>query len=144
MLGRGEWEFFLAEGKAQAGVVLVHEIFGLNDYIRAVVREFSKNGYWAVAVDIFRGKTPTTVEEGRKVRELLSNAEVLDAMWNGLELLKEKAGRSVKVGTMGFCVGGGFALLAASKLGFDFCVDYYDVVQSVEEIEGLKGPVQLV
>ncbi len=144
MLKHGEWEFYLSEGKAQVGVVLVHEIFGLNDYIRSVAREFSKNGYWAVAVDLFRGKTPTTVEEGRKIRESLSNAEVLDAMWNGLELLKEKAGRSVKVGTMGFCMGGGFALLASSKLGFDFCVDYYGLVQNVEEIEQLKGPVQLV
>ncbi len=144
MLKHGEWNFFLAGGRVPIGVVLVHEIFGFNDYIRSVANEFSKNGYWAVAVDLFRGKTPSTVEEGRKVRESLSNEEVLDAMRNGLELVKEKAGTDVRVGTMGFCMGGGFALLAASRLGFNFCVDYYGLVQNVAEVEGLKGPVQLV
>ncbi len=141
---RGEWEFFLVDGKARVGVVLVHEIFGFNDYIRSVASEFSKNGYWAALVDIFRGKTPSTVEEGRKVRESLANEEVLDVMRNGLDLLREEAGRGVRVGTMWFCREGRFALLAASRLGFDFCVDYYGLVQNVDEIDGLRGPVQLV
>ena len=40
----GGWEFFLEEGKTPVGVVLVHEIFGFNDYIKSVAREFSRNG----------------------------------------------------------------------------------------------------
>ena len=114
----GGWEFFLAEGEEPIGVVLIHEIFGFNDYIKSVASEFSRNGYWAAAVDIFRGRKPGTVEEGRKVRESLTNRDVLDALGNGLELLRRKIGGKARVGTMGFCMGGGFALLGACNLEF--------------------------
>jgi len=125
-------------------VVLVHEIFGFNDYVKSVASEFSKNGYWAAAVDIFRGTKPQTVEEGRKTRESLTNTEVLDALGNGLKLLRERIGGRARVGAMGFCMGGGFALLGACNLEFDFCINYYGIVQDIEEVEGLKCPVQLV
>jgi len=144
MLKHDGWEFFLAEGKKPIGVVLIHEIFGFNDYIKSVASEFSKNGYWAIAVDIFRGKKPATLEEGRKVRESLTNTEVLEALGKGLKLLKEKAGGDARVGTMGFCMGGGFALLGACNLEFDFCINYYGMVQKIEEVQGLRCPIQLV
>ena len=113
----GGWDFFLGEGRTPVGVVLVHEIFGFNDYVKSVASEFSKNGYWAAAVDIFRGTKPQTVEEGRKTRESLTNTEVLDALGNGLKLLRERIGGRARVGAMGFCMGGGFALLGACNLG---------------------------
>ena len=144
MLKFGGWDFFLGEGRTLVGVVLVHEIFGFNDYVKSVASEFSKNGYWAAAVDIFRGTKPQTVEEGRKTRESLTNTEVLDALGNGLKLLRERIGGKARVGTMGFCMGGGFALLGACNLEFDFCINYYGIVQDIEEVEGLKCPVQLV
>jgi len=140
----GGWEFFLEEGKTPVGVVLVHEIFGFNDYIKSVAKEFSRNGYWAAAVDIFRGKKPSTFEEGRKVRESLTKEDVVDALGNGLKLLRERIGGKARVGTMGFCMGGGFALLGACNLEFDFCVNYYGIVQKIEEVERLNCPVQLV
>ena len=68
----GEWEFQVTEGRSRVGVVLIHEIFGFNDYIKSVAGELSKNGYWAAAVDIFRGKKPATLEEGFKIRESLT------------------------------------------------------------------------
>jgi len=144
LLRFGGWDFFLEEGRMPVGVVLVHEIFGFNDYIKSVASEFSRNGYWAAAVDIFRGRKPGTVEEGRKVRESLTNTDVLDALGNGLRLLRGKIGGKARVGTIGFCMGGGLALLGACNLEFDFCVSYYGIVQMIEEVEGLKCPVQLV
>jgi len=144
LLKIGGWEFFLEEGKTPVGVVLVHEIFGFNDYMKSVASEFSRSGYWAVAVDIFRGKKPATLEKGRKIRESLTKEEVLDGLGIGLKLLRERIGGKARVGTMGFCMGGGFALLGACNLEFDFCVSYYGIVQKIEEVEGLKCPIQLV
>ena len=140
----GGWDFFLTKGQTRVGLVLIHEIFGFDDYIKSVANQLSKNGHWVAAVDIYRGKRPTTLEEGFKVRESLSKDEILDALGNGLKLLKEQIGNNARIGTMGFCMGGGFALLGACNLEFDFCIDYYGMTQSVDEVAGLKGPVQLM
>ena len=106
--------------------------------------ELSKSGHWAAAVDIYRGKRLGTLEEGFKIREELSKDEILDALGNGLKLLREQIGNNARIGTMGFCMGGGFALLGACNLEFDFCIDYYGMTQKTEEVAGLKGPVQLL
>ena len=45
---------------------------------------------------------------------------------------------------MGFCMGGGVALLGACSLDFDFCVDYYGSIENVEKTKGLRGPVLMM
>ena len=105
---------------------------------------FRGTGYWAAAVDIFRGKKPATLEEGRSIRESLTKEEAVEALGNGLKLLRERIGGKARVGTMGFCMGGGFALLGACNLEFDFCINYYGMVQKIMEVQGLRCPIQLV
>ncbi len=144
MMKQNGWEFYVTEGKHRVGLVLVHEIFGLNDYARSVADQLSQNGYFVAAIDVFRGAKPSSLEEGRKIRKSLSKEEALDGLRNGQKLLREKMPGGSKVGTMGFCMGGGFALLGASNLDFDFCIDYYGIIQRVEEAAGRRGPVQLI
>lgn len=45
---------------------------------------------------------------------------------------------------MGFCVEGGFALIGACNLDFDFCIDYYGMTQDADDIARLNGPVLLI
>jgi carboxymethylenebutenolidase len=140
----GQWDFLVHSGTANAGVLLVHDIYGLDSHIDSVARQFSEEGYWAAAIDLFRGKRPSSLEEGFKIRSELKENEVLDALQSGLALLREKAGRKLKIGTMGFCMGGGFALLAACNLDFAFCVDYYGMIEDADQVKGVKGPIQLM
>lgn len=144
MMKQEGWEFYVKEGRTHVGIVLIHEIFGFDDYVKSVANQLSSNGYWAAAVDIYKGRKPASLEEGMKVRESLSVDEVLNGLNTGLNLLRAKIGKNAKVGSMGFCMGGGFALLGACHLGFDFCVDYYGMIQNAEDVAGLKGPVQLM
>jgi carboxymethylenebutenolidase len=140
----GEWEFLLQPGTANAGVVLVHDIYGLDNYIDSVTRRLSDEAYWAAAIDLFRGKRPSTLEEGFKIRSELKENEVLDALQSGLTLLNKKMGADARIGSMGFCMGGGFALLAACNLNFDFCVDYYGMIEDAERVKGVEGPIVLM
>jgi carboxymethylenebutenolidase len=140
----GEWNFLLHSGTGNAGVVLVHEIYGLDDYIDSVARKFSDEGYWAAAVDLFQGKRPSSLEEGFKIRSELKEKEALDALQSGLDLLKVKMGSNAKIGSMGFCMGGGFALLGACNLDFAFCVDYYGMIEDAEQVKGVRGPIGLM
>lgn len=139
-----EWDFLLHSGTANAGVVLVHEIYGMDDYIDSVAGKFSQEGYWAAAVDLFRGKRCSSLEEGFKIRSQLKEKAVLDALQSGLRLLKSKMGADARIGSMGFCMGGGYALLGACNLDFAFCVDYYGMIEDAEQVKGVKGPIILM
>jgi len=140
----GEWDFLLYSGTANVGVILVHEIYGLDDYADSVARRLSEEGYWAAAVDLFRGKRPSSVEEGLKIRSELKEKEVLDALQSGLALLKGKMHADARIGSMGFCMGGGFALLGACNLDFAFCIDYYGMIENAEQVKGARGPIELM
>lgn len=138
------WPYVVYPGSSRGGVVLVHEIFGLDDYAKSVGSQLSRNGYWAAVVDMYRGKYATNLDEGFKLRSSLTEQEITEALKTGLELLKDKIGANAKIGSMGFCMGGGFALLGACNLDFAFCVDYYGLIEDAEKLKGIKGPIQVI
>lgn len=142
MVSRGGWEFFLRKGTSGVGVVVVHEIFGLNPYTEEVVSKLSGAGHSAAAIDLFRGKKATTLEEGHALRQSLTKAQTDDGVAKGVELLREAGAK--KVGAMGFCMGGGVALQAGCDLGLDFSIDYYGVIENEEDVSKLKGPVLVI
>ena len=94
----GEWDFRLHTGNSRVGVVLVHEIFGFDEYVDSVAEQLSQEGYWAAAVDLFRGKYASSLEEGFKFRAALKEADILDALRSGLAMLNDKIGEGARVG----------------------------------------------
>ncbi|MGA8905725.1 MAG: dienelactone hydrolase family protein [Candidatus Bathyarchaeia archaeon] len=140
----GGWDFRLHPASSKVGVVLVHEIFGFDQYADSVAAQLAQAGFSVAAVDLYRGKLASSLEEGFKLRSALKEQEVLDALGSGLQLLVQKIGQDAKVGSMGFCMGGAFALLGACNLNMAFCVDYYGMVENVEQVKGAKGTVQLM
>ena len=140
----GDWEFGVARGSSNVGVVLVHEIFGFDSYIESVADNLAKASFWGAAVDLYRGKLAKTLDEGFSLRSSLKEPEILDALQSGLRLLKGQMPAGSKVGSMGFCMGGGIALLGACSLDLDFCIDYYGLIEDADRVKGVKGPIQLV
>ncbi len=138
------WNFQLSAGSSNVGVVLVHEIFGFDDYIRSVASQLAQAGFWAAAVDLYRGRYAASLDEAFRIRASLKEPEVMDALHSGFELLRERIAGKAKVGSMGFCMGGGFALLGACNFPMDFCVDYYGLIEDAEQIKGVKGPIQII
>jgi carboxymethylenebutenolidase len=63
---------------------------------------------------------------------------------SGLELLQSKIGGNAKVGSMGFCVRAGIALLGTCNLDFRFLADYYGLTEEAEQVKGVKGSIQLI
>ncbi len=139
----GGWDFFLARGKSPLGLVLIHEIFGYNDYVETVAKNLAGAGFNAASIDMFRGKKAANLEEGFKLRSAVTKDVLSDGVARGVELLRGEAGAK-KVGTMGFCMGGGFALQAACDLGLDFAVDYYGMIENEQDASKLAGPVLMV
>ncbi len=136
------FDAYVTKGNSGLGLVVIHEVYGFNDYIKSVADTLSASGHTAAAVDLYHGKMAKSYEEAAKIREGLTRDQTLAGISAGLKALKG-AGAS-KLGTLGFCMGGGFALLAAcNNAEVTFCVDYYGSIENADETVNLRGPVLL-
>src|SRR2546422_1913897 len=91
-------------------VIVIHEIFGMSDFIRQTTDQLAKDGFVAIAPDLLsrRGGTPATPDSARKLIATLNPDTVtqdLDATRAYLNKLKPV--RSGDIGIIGFCWGGG-------------------------------------
>ena len=95
------------------GVVVIHEAYGLNDHIKDVTRRFAAAGYAAFAVDLFTGRN-RAVCMARYMAGLLIgsvNRYGIDDLKSGLTFLaKLRQVDAQRMGAIGFCMGGGFAI----------------------------------
>jgi carboxymethylenebutenolidase len=128
-------------GKANGGVVVIQEIFGVNHHIRAVCDRLAAAGYAAVAPALFdrfardfeSGYSP---DEVAKARELA----MANRNWDHVILDTQAARNEIKsagpTAVVGFCMGGSVAFLAATRLpGLSAAVCFYggQIVQFADE-----------
>ncbi|TNC26052.1 dienelactone hydrolase family protein [Amycolatopsis alkalitolerans] len=106
------------------GVVVIHDAVGLTEDARNITERFATAGYLALAPDLFsRGGLFRCVKT--VFRELATaKGRAFEDISAARRLLAERADCTGKVGVVGFCMGGGFALVAATQ-GFDASAPYY-------------------
>jgi carboxymethylenebutenolidase len=123
-------------------VVLIHEWWGVNDQIKAVTAELGRLGYLAVAVDLMDGNVATTPHEARALTEQIDTGHAADTLTGWIEWLRVHDASNRKIGTIGWCFGGGWSLAASIASPVEATVIYYGRVdRKAEELERLKGPV---
>lgn len=126
-------------------VMLIHEWWGLNDQIKAVTADFAAQGYLALAIDLMDGKVATTPDQARAQMGAVGadpdTAVETCTLW--ADFLKTHEASTGKIGTCGWCFGGGWSLNASLATPVDATVIYYGRVnKSADELSSLKGPVQ--
>lgn len=121
------------DGSVRPGVLVIHEVYGVNDDIRRIARRFAENGYVAAAPDLMAG--------GFKLRCIVRAITALRSGRGGaldeLEAVIEWLGARPevgKVGAAGFCLGGGFALLLGCRERVAASAVYYGEIRSREEL----------
>jgi carboxymethylenebutenolidase len=115
-VGEGPWP----------GVVVLHEVFGLNDDVRQQADRLASAGYLALAPDLFTAGGPRCLVS--TFRALLSGqGAALGDIEASRAALAARPDCTGKVAVIGFCMGGGFALLAATR-GFDAAAPAYGVL----------------
>ena len=129
----GEIGAYLAapKGTAKGGVVVIQEIFGVNQHIRKVTDFFAEQGYLALAPRFFDhvkpgielGYTPDTMAEGRKFVMELGVDKAVQDVDAAISALKARGAR--KVAVSGFCWGGTITWLSATRLRPDVAIGYY-------------------
>jgi carboxymethylenebutenolidase len=91
-------------------VIVIHEIFGMSDFVRQTTEQLAKDGFVAIAPDLLsrRGGTPASQDSARKLIAGLSPDTVTADLNAAKDYVKKlKAVRSDAIGVIGFCWGGG-------------------------------------
>jgi len=92
------------------GVVVIHEIFGMSDFVRQTTEQVAKDGFVALAPDLLsrRGGTPASTDDARKlIAGLNPDTLTLDLDATVAYLKTLKAVQRDRIGVIGFCWGGG-------------------------------------
>lgn len=123
-------------------VLLIHEWWGLNDQIKSVAAEFANQGYVALAADLYGGKVGTTPREARTLMQSVDQHKATELLAAWINWLRRYPQSNGKVGTIGWCFGGGWSLNAALATPVDATVIYYgDVKKTADQLKTLSGPV---
>lgn len=135
-----------ATGKGPA-VVVIQEWWGLVPHIQDVVDRFAKEGFVALAPDLYHGKTTTSPDEaGRLLMELDIERAGREIAAAGAYLLDRPECSSKTFGAVGFCMGGALAQYAAtSNPNVGAAVSFYGGFKKVPlRWENLAGPILLI
>lgn len=123
-------------------VLMVHEWWGLNDQIKAVAADFAAQGYVALAIDLFDGKVATTPDQAKAQISALDPARGTDIATSWVRYLRGHKAVDGKIGTIGWCFGGGWSLNTSIATPVEATVIYYGRVdKTAAELKTLKGPV---
>jgi len=129
-----------ADGRTHAGVIVIHEAFGLNDDIRRITGMVADLGYAALAPDLFDGpraranciaRTMLTLSrgEGDAFKDIAAARSFLNQQPNV---------DAERTGVIGFCMGGGFALMHAARAPLAAAAAFYgNVPKTVEQLKGV-------
>jgi carboxymethylenebutenolidase len=139
------------ERKDKSGVVIViHEIYGLSDWIRGVADQLAKEGFIAVAPDLISGLGPNgggtdSVASRDDVTKLVRGITPEDATAR-LNAVRDYAVKlpaaNGKSATIGFCWGGGRSFAyAATQPALNAAVVYYGVSPEAADLAKIKAPV---
>jgi len=92
-------------------LIVVHEWWGLNDWVKEQASKLSDQGYVALAVDLYRGKVATTPEMAHEIMRGVPEDRAKRDLHAAMEFLKSQPNiKKNRIGSIGWCMGGGYAL----------------------------------
>ena len=126
------------------GVVVIQEWWGLVPHIKNVADRFAREGFVALAPDLYHGKNTKSPDEAGKLMMSMRIDEAEKDLRGAVQfLLKHPETGGKQVGTVGFCMGGALSLFAASKnRDVGACVIFYGGHPGVKpDLASLTAPV---
>ena len=152
----GEFDGYLAlpAGGFGPGIVVLQEIFGVNQFLRDVAEWYAAHGFVALVPDLFwrqeRGVelTDQSEAEWQKAFALyngLDEAKAVEDSAAAVEFLRRHPACSGRVGAVGFCLGGNLAYLLSVRFKPDCAVGYYGVSieKTLNEARDLSSTLML-
>jgi carboxymethylenebutenolidase len=133
------------EGKGPfPAVIVVQEWWGLNDWVKEQARALAKEGYAALAVDLYRGKVATQQEDAHQLMMGLPPDRAMRDLRSAYAFLQARADvKRDRVGAIGWCMGGRYSLaLATEEPTLAAAVVYYGAPPTDQFAIGrIKAPI---
>jgi carboxymethylenebutenolidase len=134
---------YLAEppGGAAAGVLVVHDWYGLLPHVRQACDELAGAGLAALAPDLYGGRTAADPEQAEALADALDKPAARARLREATETLRARSGGG-PVGVLGWSLGGMFALLQATTGTVDAAAVYYAALDE-DDAASIHCPVLL-
>lgn len=144
--GQSEVEAYLSHPTAPGpwpGVVVAHEWWGLEEHFRDFSRQLASHGFAVLVPDLYHGKVTADRAEAATLKASLEIDQAVDEMTAAGAYLRDLPFVADKVAVLGFCMGGGVALLAACRSDiFATGVIYFpSIYPDTAELENLTCPL---
>lgn len=116
----GQGQGYLATPSKDSGrhpaVIVVQEYWGVNEWVRQQTKRFADQGYVALAVDLYHGKVAKSPDEAHELMRGLPEDRAMADLKGGFDYLASRKDVDAKrIGVIGWCMGGGYALMLATQ-----------------------------
>jgi carboxymethylenebutenolidase len=125
-------------------LVVIQEWWGLNDWVKEQALKLADEGYVTLAVDLYRGKVATNPEEAHELmRGMPQDRAIRDLKATFAYLASRKDVNRNKIGSIGWCMGGGLSLqLAVHEPKLAACVvNYGSMPTDSADIRKIRAPI---
>lgn len=125
-------------------LVVVHEWWGLNDWVKEQASKLADRGYASLAVDLYRGKVATTPDEAHQIMRGVPEDRAKRDLHAAVEFLKSQPTvRKNRIGAIGWCMGGGYALDVALQEPdlAALVINYGHLATDPEALKKIKAPI---
>jgi carboxymethylenebutenolidase len=125
-------------------LVVVHEWWGLNDWVKDQASKLADQGYVSLAIDLYRGKVATTPDEAHEIMRGVPEDRAKRDLHAAVEFLKSQPNvRKDRIGSIGWCMGGGYALdVALQEPGLAATViNYGHLATDPEALKKINSPI---
>jgi len=130
-------------------LIVIHECWGLNDWVKEQASKLADQGYVALAVDLYRGKVATTPEMAHEIMRGVPEDRAQRDLHAAFEFLASQPDvKKDRIGSIGWCMGGGYSLdvalqepaLAATVINYGHLATDTDAMKKINApILGLFG-----
>jgi carboxymethylenebutenolidase len=123
-------------------LIVIHEWWGLNEHVQTMARLLAQHGYKALAVDLYGGEVADDPQAAQRLMQGVDEGEAQDNLRQAHRYLAGEL-ESPRIGVIGWCFGGGWALQTALLVPeLDAAVVYYGrLVTDRDALSGLEVPV---
>ncbi len=125
-------------------IIVIHEWWGLNDWVKEQASKLADQGYVALAIDLYRGKVATTPDMAHEIMRGVPEDRAKRDLRAAFQFLQSQPNvRKDRIGSIGWCMGGGYSLdvaLQEPTLAADV-INYGHLATDTDALKKINAPI---